>query len=104
MVKYKEHEKYKQSDAYFIQEIPHNWKIEKLKYLTKFIGSGEISRGKAKIYLESGIVFIRSQNVDNQVCIIRPILKNITPDFLFMIISSEFIKNQISTIQNGSFN
>jgi len=93
---------YKQRDAYWIQEIPDNWKIEKLKYLTEFISSGEIPTGKVKIYLESGIVFIGSQNADNYECIIKPILKNITAAFLFMIMSSEFIKNQILTIQNGS--
>lgn len=94
--------KYKQRDAYWIQEIPDNWKIEKLKYLTEFISSGELPTGKVKIYLESGIVFIGSQNADNHECIIRPILKNITAAFLFMIMSSEFIENQILRIQNGS--
>ncbi|WPC42815.1 restriction endonuclease subunit S [Clostridium sp. JS66] len=63
MVKYKKYEKYKDSGIECIGEIPNNWQIKKLKYMTRFIGSGKTPRGGAEIYSDEGVIFIRSQNV-----------------------------------------
>jgi restriction endonuclease S subunit len=100
--KYKKDEKYKNSGEEWIDKVPVNFKIEKLKYLSKFIGKGKIPINGAKVCLDDGIIFIRNQNINQHVYIIRPILESITPYLLFMIMSSEFIKNQIITVQNAS--
>jgi type I restriction enzyme, S subunit len=42
-----------------------DWKVEKLKHLTLKIGSGATPKGGKESYKESGISFIRSQNVLN---------------------------------------
>lgn len=69
MPKYKKYEKYKDSGEEWIGKIPESFKIEKLKYLTKFYGSRKT---------------------------------DITPYLLSVIMSSEFIKNEIATVQNES--
>jgi len=43
--------------------MPNNWKTYKLGKLTTKIGSGATPRGGKEAYMESGISFIRSQNV-----------------------------------------
>ena len=48
-----------------IGEIPEHWKVMKLKHVTSKIGSGSTPRGGAEVYQDSGIMFLRSQNVYN---------------------------------------
>ncbi|AKB67592.1 restriction endonuclease subunit S [Methanosarcina mazei] len=55
--------KMKDSGIEWIGEIPESWIISKLKHLTSKIGSGKTPRGGSEIYSDSGIVFLRSQNV-----------------------------------------
>jgi type I restriction enzyme, S subunit len=43
----------------------NDWKMMKLKDITKKIGSGATPRGGKESYIEEGITFIRSQNVYN---------------------------------------
>lgn len=42
---------------------PKEWKVERLKELSTKISSGSTPVGGSKVYVEQGIVFLRSQNV-----------------------------------------
>ena len=53
----------KNSGVEWLGEIPEHWKSHKLKYCTSKIGSGKTPRGGAEVYVDDGILFIRSQNV-----------------------------------------
>ena len=53
----------KDSGIDWLGEIPKKWRIPHLSFLTTKIGSGKTPRGGAEIYQESGVRFIRSQNV-----------------------------------------
>ena len=53
----------KDSGIEWIGQIPKGWHLTKLKHLTSKIGSGITPTGGATIYQDSGILFIRSQNV-----------------------------------------
>ena len=55
--------KMKDSGVEWIGEIPEHWKISKLGFYTTKIGSGSTPKGGSEIYPDSGIPFIRSQNV-----------------------------------------
>ena len=47
----------------WIGDIPRHWEISALKYLTSKIGSGVTPKGGSEVYLNEGVLFIRSQNV-----------------------------------------
>ena len=53
----------KDSGVEWIGEIPMSWASPKLGFYTIKIGSGSTPRGGSEIYVESGVPFIRSQNV-----------------------------------------
>lgn len=53
----------KDSGVEWIGKIPKHWRIVKVKYCTTKIGSGKTPRGGAEIYTDSGITFLRSQNI-----------------------------------------
>ena len=53
----------KDSGIQWIGEIPEGWEITSLKHVTTKIGSGVTPKGGANVYTDSGILFIRSQNV-----------------------------------------
>ena len=55
----------KDSGVDWIGEIHEHWKVMKLKHVTSKIGSGSTPRGGAEVYQDSGIMFLRSQNVYN---------------------------------------
>ncbi len=55
-------------------EFSGEWEEKKLQNISKKIGSGSTPRGGEKVYQDSGIPFIRSQNVNNN----RLTLDNIT--------------------------
>ena len=59
----KRYSEYKESGVEWLGEIPQDWAAIKLKYLTTKIGSGKTPKGGAKVYIESGIPFLRSQNI-----------------------------------------
>ncbi|WP_305156649.1 restriction endonuclease subunit S [uncultured Muribaculum sp.] len=44
-------------------EIPQHWVDSKLKYLTSKIGSGVTPRGGSEVYVNEGVLFLRSQNI-----------------------------------------
>lgn len=47
----------------WLGDIPQHWEMSVLKYLTSKIGSGITPRGGSEVYLDKGVLFIRSQNV-----------------------------------------
>lgn len=53
----------KDSGVEWIGEIPLHWKGITLRYLYSKIGSGVTPRGGSEVYVDEGVVFIRSQNV-----------------------------------------
>lgn len=55
--------KMKKSGIAWLGEVPEHWNIKKLGLITSKIGSGKTPKGGAEIYSESGVMFIRSQNV-----------------------------------------
>ena len=54
------HTKFKDS---LLGEIPESWEVVKLDNLVTKVGSGITPKGGQETYLETGIIFIRSQNV-----------------------------------------
>jgi type I restriction enzyme S subunit len=53
----------KDSGVEWIGEIPKHWEISKVKWVTEKIGSGVTPRGGSEVYSDSGIFFLRSQNI-----------------------------------------
>lgn len=58
-----EREMKKDSRVEWIGEIPKEWKITKIKSGVTKIGSGKTPSGGAETYTDSGVIFLRSQNV-----------------------------------------
>ncbi|QAA32759.1 restriction endonuclease subunit S [Clostridium manihotivorum] len=147
----------KDSGIRWIKEIPSDWQVIKVKYLTSQVGSGKTPKGGAEVYVQSGIMFLRSQNIYNDglhlddvvyidektneemsstkvkpydillnitgasigrtcmvpgdfqvanvnqhVCILRPIQEKILPMLFEKVMQSCFVFNQIYSFQNGS--
>lgn len=55
--------KMKKTGLEWIGMIPEHWNVKKIKYLTSKIGSGKTPKGGSDIYIDKGVLFIRSQNV-----------------------------------------
>ncbi len=55
--------KMKDSGVKWIGKIPEHWEIKRLKYFVIKIGSGKTPKGGSEIYVDSGIMLLRSQNV-----------------------------------------
>lgn len=55
--------KYKDSGVSSLGELPDHWKVVRLGDLTTRIGSGKTPLGGADTYTDSGVLFLRSQNV-----------------------------------------
>ena len=55
--------KMKDSGIEWIGEIPSDWDVFKIKYGVVKVGSGKTPRGGADIYTDSGVLFLRSQNI-----------------------------------------
>lgn len=53
----------KDSGIKWIGEIPKHWKLLKIKWITKKIGSGITPRGGSQIYTKEGVKLLRSQNI-----------------------------------------
>jgi len=53
----------KDSGVEWLGEIPEHWEVKKLGYMTIKIGSGKTPKGGAEVYSDTGILFLRSQNV-----------------------------------------
>jgi type I restriction enzyme S subunit len=61
----KSYPKYKSSQVDLLNEIPQDWGIWKLKFLTNKIGSGVTPLGGSQVYKTEGVAFFRSQNIYN---------------------------------------
>lgn len=57
--------KMKPSGIDWIGNIPEHWEVMRLKHVTSKIGSGSTPRGGAEVYQDSGVLFLRSQNIYN---------------------------------------
>lgn len=55
----------KDSGVEWIGDIPEGWGVSKIKHFTSKIGSGKTPFGGATVYLDTGIIFLRSQNIHN---------------------------------------
>lgn len=55
--------KMKPSGVEWIGEIPEHWEVAKLNYFVSKVGSGSTPTGGSTIYVNSGVKFLRSQNV-----------------------------------------
>ena len=55
--------KMKDSGIEWLGEIPKHWEVRKVKHLATKIGSGKTPRGGAEVYVDSGVMLFRSQNV-----------------------------------------
>ncbi len=53
----------KDSGMEWLGEIPARWEVKRLKHLAGKIGSGKTPKGGAEVYVDDGIMLIRSQNV-----------------------------------------
>ena len=53
----------KDSGVEWLGEIPEHWEVKKLGLITSKIGSGKTPRGGSEVYTDSGILFLRSQNI-----------------------------------------
>ncbi|CZO83617.1 restriction endonuclease subunit S [Legionella pneumophila] len=147
----------KDSGVDWLGEIPEHWEIRKLKYVATKFGSGVTPKGGATVYQDSGIPFLRSQNihfegiklenvayisndvhkrmssshvkpndvllnitgasigrtcyvpsnleqanVNQHVCIIRPIQKKVSSQYLAFYLSIPLIQRKILEEQNGA--
>ncbi|BAY94825.1 MULTISPECIES: restriction endonuclease subunit S [unclassified Tolypothrix] len=63
MGKYQGYEKYKDSGVEWLGEIPEHWEVKRTKFFVTKIGSGKTPKGGSEIYVDSGVMLIRSQNV-----------------------------------------
>lgn len=53
----------KDSGIEWIGQIPEHWEVSKLNYFVSKIGSGSTPTGGSEVYTNSGVKFLRSQNV-----------------------------------------
>ncbi len=53
----------KDSGVEWIGKIPKHWRLSKIKWVTSKIGSGITPRGGSEVYSETGVPFLRSQNI-----------------------------------------
>lgn len=56
----------KESGISWIGQIPSTWNMCLIKYCTVKIGSGKTPSGGAEVYSDSGVMFLRSQNIYNE--------------------------------------
>lgn len=61
--RWKRYPEYRQSGVEWLGDIPAHWDATRLKWAVCKIGSGKTPRGGGEVYLESGVMFLRSQNV-----------------------------------------
>ncbi|QLF05562.1 restriction endonuclease subunit S [Acinetobacter baumannii] len=141
----------------WLGEIPKDWILKPTKYFLSYVGSGKTPKGGAEVYIDEGVIMIRSQNVHDEglrledvvhitdeadqgqintrvyeddvllnitgaslgrvslvpkgiplanvnqhVCILRPIKSLISPQFLHLIMQSHYAKSLIKSEENGT--
>jgi len=55
--------KYKDSGIEWLGEIPEHWAVKRVKDVVVRIGNGVTPKGGSEVYIDSGVSFLRSQNV-----------------------------------------
>jgi len=60
---YKPYPAYKDSGVEWLGRVPNHWQVKQLKYVAPHIGSGKTPSGGAEVYQDTGVIFLRSQNV-----------------------------------------
>ena len=148
---------FKDSGIQWLGEIPEHWEVKPSKCFLSFVASGKTPKGGAEVYVNEGIMLIRSQNVyddglrlndvvfiteeadlaqrssrvladdvllnitgaslgrvsivpkdiplanvNQHVCILRPIQSVITPKFLHYLFQSAYTKAIIQAGENGT--
>lgn len=63
MSHYKPYPAYKDSGVEWLGRVPEHWAVSPVKYLVTHIGSGKTPSGGSEVYQQSGVRFLRSQNV-----------------------------------------
>lgn len=63
MSHYKPYPVYKDSGVEWLGRVPEHWEVKSIKYLAPHIGSGKTPSGGSEVYQDSGVLFLRSQNV-----------------------------------------
>ncbi len=53
----------KETGIEWLPQVPKHWEVKRLKYFVSHIGSGKTPRGGAEVYIGSGIMLLRSQNI-----------------------------------------
>ena len=53
----------KPSGVEWLGDVPEHWQVSRLSYLARKFGSGVTPRGGATIYQQTGVPFLRSQNI-----------------------------------------
>ena len=147
----------KPSGVEWLGDVPEHWEVRRLGHLATKFGSGITPRGGAMVYQESGVPFLRSQNihfdglrmqdvariapklhlelsrshvepgdvllnitgasigrvcsvpyafvegnVNQHVCIIRPIRSSLLPNLLAAYLSTPMIQREIQSEQSGA--
>lgn len=147
----------KESINIWLGKIPETWVLKPTKYFLSYVGSGKTPKGGSEVYIDEGIMMIRSQNVhddglrledvvhitdeadqgqintrvyeddvllnitgaslgrvslvpkgiplanvNQHVCILRPIQNLILPEFLHLIMQSHYAKSLIKSEENGT--
>ena len=62
-MKYPVYERYKDSGVEWLGEVPEKWYVYRSKFFLEYIGSGKTPKGGSNVYVNEGIMLIRSQNV-----------------------------------------
>jgi type I restriction enzyme, S subunit len=61
--RWKRYPEYKDSGIDCLGYIPRHWDALRLKWAVSRIGSGKTPRGGGEVYSDSGVLFLRSQNI-----------------------------------------
>lgn len=147
----------KDSGVAWLGKIPTHWTVKRTKFSVSYIGSGKTPKGGSEVYVQEGIMILRSQNVHDKglrlddvayitdeadaaqsatrvlagdvllnitgasigrtsivptpfpqanvnqhVCILRPIRNLLTSEYLHLLLCSRQAKDQISALENGT--
>jgi hypothetical protein len=147
----------KDSGVAWLGDIPAHWEAKRTKFAVSYIGSGKTPKGGSEVYVQEGIMILRSQNVHDKglrlddvayitdeadsaqaasrvlagdvllnitgasigrtsivptpfpqanvnqhVCILRPVRELVTSEYLHLLLCSRQAKDQISSLENGT--
>lgn len=61
--RYKPYPEYTDSGSEWLEVMPAHWSATKIGFLSHKTGSGKTPKGGSEVYLNSGVLFLRSQNI-----------------------------------------